>query len=237
MHFSLRPNKPQAPESRRLLSQSPPAEQPNYSAGPTPNPADAVANVADDSILLETLLQISDRGLQTHGLAVIAGQRALCDPPQTANWLLGLPDSLDRADAFAQLGRAWAETDPQKAAEFALRLPSGALRQSGLTAALTVWLSHDLAAATAWLSNLDSHPDLDGITGAVATLPALIESRPDVALGWAESIVNDDDRKQRIGTIAAAWLARDRTAAANYLRNTPVLASFQRETLIEELGL
>lgn len=158
------------------------------------------------------------------------------DPLAAAEWLLSIPVSSARTGAFAQLGKAWAEVRPQEAAEILLRLPAGELRRQSITAALTAWIEQSPAAASAWLAQLEPDPDLDLVAARIARVPQLVQTRVDVALGWAESIVDGNERVQALGSIVVVWADRDRAAAVRYVQQAPSLTPAQRASLLDELG-
>lgn len=158
------------------------------------------------------------------------------DPLAAAAWLLSLPAEFDRATAFAQLGKAWAEIQPQEAAEVLVRLPAGEVRRQALTAALTAWIEANAAAASAWVEQLEPHPDLDLAAARIARVPHLVQTRVEVALSWAESIVDANVRLQALGSILSVWADRDRAATVRYVQNSSTLTPAQRASLLDDLA-
>lgn len=197
---------------------------------------DTLAQNGSYSAAQHALQQIPNGDMKSHLVANFALQWGRSDPLSAAGWLLSLPAELDRPAALVGLSRAWAEADPQEAADFAVLLPAGELRQSALTAALTVWIEKNPGGASAWIDQLDPHPDLDQVAARISRIPALVETRVEVALSWAETIVDENERTQALATVVTRWAGRDRMAAVRYVQDSPDLTSAQRARLMEDIG-
>jgi hypothetical protein len=197
---------------------------------------DTLAQNGSYAAAQRALQQIPDGDMKNHLVANFALQWGRSDPLSAAAWLLSLPAALDRPAALVGLSRTWAAADPQEAADFAILLPAGELRQSALTAAVTVWIEQNPGAASAWIDQLDPHPDLDQVAARISRIPTLVETRVEVALSWAETIVDENERTQALATVVTLWAARDRTAAVHYVQDSPDLTSAQRARLMEDIG-
>ena len=197
---------------------------------------DTLAQNGSYAAAQRALQQIPDGDMKNHLVANFALQWGRSDPLSAAAWLLSLPAVLDRPAALVGLSRAWAEADPQEAADFAILLPAGELRQSALMAAVTVWIEKNPGAASAWIDQLDPHPDLDQVAARISRIPALVETRVEVALSWAETIVDENERTQALATVVTLWAGRDRQAAVRYVQDSPDLTSAQRARLMEDIG-
>lgn len=190
-------------------------------------------NYADARRVLE---QISSGEIKDHLITNLALQWGRDDPLSTAEWLLTLSTDVDRVPAFTQLGRAWAEVQPQEAVEVLFLLPAGELRRCSLTAALSTWIDANPASASAWLAQREPHPDLDLVAARIARGPSLVRAHVEAALGWAEIICDANERVQTLGSIVIQWADTDRASAIRYVQNAPNLSSAQRATLLEDIG-
>jgi hypothetical protein len=197
---------------------------------------DTLAQMGSYAAAQRALQQIPDGDMKSHLVTNFVLQWGRSDPLNAAAWLLSLPGAVERPAAFVGLSRAWAEADPQEAADFAALLPAGELRRSALTAALTVWIEKSPGAASAWIDQLDPHPDLDQVAARISRIPILVETRVEVALSWAETIVDENERTQALATVVTLWAARDRLAAVRYVQVSPDLTSAQRARLMEDIG-
>jgi hypothetical protein len=197
---------------------------------------DTLAQMGSYAEAQRALQQIPDGDMKSHLVANFVLQWGRSDPLSAAAWLLSLPAGIDRPAALVGLSRAWATADPQEAAEFAALLPAGDLRRSALTAALTVWIEKNPGAASAWIDQLEPHPDLDPVAARISRIPALVETRVDVALSWAETIVDENERTQALATVVTLWAGRDRPAAIRYVQGSSDLTPAQRARLMEDIG-
>jgi hypothetical protein len=190
----------------------------------------------DPSYVENILRQIPDPELCGYLLNRLTSRWAQQKPAETAKWLLGLPEEIERTQALISMGRVWAETDPAQAAAYAGQFPPGKLRQQVLTAALSVWIQHDTAAAANWIIQASPTPDLDSAVAEIARDPQVIHGDVTVALSWAESITNEEQRRQSIALILADWAQRDRASAIQYAESTSALNPTQRDALMADLN-
>lgn len=197
---------------------------------------DTLAQMGSYAAAQRALQQIPDGDMKNHLVANFALQWGRSDPLSAAAWLLNLPGAVECPAALVGLSRAWAEADPQEAADFAALLPAGELRRSALTAAVTVWIEKNPGAASAWIDQLDPNPDFDQVAARISRIPTLVETRVEVALSWAENIVDENERTQALATVVTLWAVRDRLAAVRYVQDSPDLTSAQRARLMEDIG-
>ncbi len=145
----------------------------------------------------------------------------------------GMADPGARVAAFQGLVIGWASAAPSALAAYATALPPGENRQLALGQALTQWVGRDPAGASQWIDRFDPSGDLDPGVMAVATMPALAEVRPEVAVGWAQSIMDPGLRTSTLRTLALQWAQRDPAAARRYIATTAGLSSDDRATLLD----
>jgi hypothetical protein len=149
--------------------------------------------------------------------------------------VLGLPDEFDRTEPVVALSRIWVASDPKAAADFTAQLPPGELRKDALAMAVSSWARTDAGAACTWLDQFAPSSDLDYAIYEIIRLPAA-QTEPQIALKWAENIVNDDQRQQGIETIVRTWVEKDQPAALRYVQDSTALNSDQRAAVMKDLG-
>jgi hypothetical protein len=189
----------------------------------------------DPAFVAGVFTQIPDHEVCGYLLNRLAIRWAQQKPAETARWLKSLPEGVESTQALISAGRVWAETDPAQAAAYAEQFPPGQLRQHVLAASLSVWINQDVMAAATWVSQSDPSPDLDEVAAEIARTPELINADATAALSWAESITNEEQRRQSIAMVLSAWAERDRSKAIEYAENTPALSSEQRDELMDDL--
>jgi hypothetical protein len=142
-------------------------------------------------------------------------------PTLAAQAALALADPESRQTALTGVIAGWAPAEPAGLAEFSLQLPTGSERTAALAESLRHWVMQDPVAASAWINRLESSAEIDAGAAAVATLQPLIANRPDVAVGWAESIVEPALRRQTLGAVLQIWSLSDPAGAQRYLKAHP----------------
>ena len=163
-------------------------------------------------------------------------QWAMRQPEQALKSFGAIIDPATRGTTFLGLAAGWAEANPAAVASYALRLPAGADRAEALGQMLAQWTTRDPLTASEWmLKNLTPSTDLDGGVAAVASLPSLVSQRPEIAIGWAESIANPIKRSQTLTVVAQLWSQRDPEGARRYIDTSSSLSSDERAALL--LGL
>lgn len=133
------------------------------------------------------------------------------DPVAAGAWLRDRLHEPARTRMLAAVVARGAESDPRAAAEFARSLPVALERLAAMEQVAARWVAVDPAALSEWARDLPAGPELDPAAAALATLPALAEHRADVALGWADDIVDEQLREQSVRYVldAAEGIAPD----------------------------
>lgn len=152
-------------------------------------------------------------------------------PRAAKEWIDGLTEGFARDHLLLELGQKYAEREPVRAVSMAREISNAALRRSAVSSALAEWFRHDPRRSTEWLSGTPPHPDLDHAAAAIASLPTLVPTRTDVALGWAESIVDEQIRDATLADIVRAWTTTDAGAAARYVAGSPHLSAARKSEL------
>ena len=164
-------------------------------------------------------------------------QWAMRQPEQALKAFGAITDPAVRSTTFLGLTAGWAEANPAAVASYALHLPAGSDRAEALSQMLSQWATRDPLTASEWmLKNLNPSADLDGGVAAVASLPSLISQRPEIAIGWAESIADPKVRSQTLTTVAQLWSQRDGAAARRYIETNTSLAAAERTALLKGLA-
>lgn len=145
---------------------------------------------------------------------------------------LRLPEEGMRFEALQAVVAGWVQLDPEGTTEFIRQLPIGADRTNTLGEALRLWVKASPKAASEWLDRLEPNPELDAGVAALATLPQLVAHRPEVAISWAESIVDAERRSNALTAIVRQWAETDAGAARRYAEQSADLLPADRATLL-----
>lgn len=129
----------------------------------------------------------------------------------------------------------WAQADPVAAANYAAKLPAGEARAEMLANAVPRWVEHDPVAAAQWLADREAHPDFDMGVVAVATLPAMVKDRPELALSLAQSIADAPLRTNTLRNLALQWAQTDAAAAGRYVEASPLFTPEERQSITAEI--
>jgi len=152
--------------------------------------------------------------------------------PKAALEAIGqLPDPEIKKTAFAATISRWANNDAPAAAAYARELPEGSERMLALTVALRNWAAVDGVGAATWMSGLEPSPELDMGAAVVAALPESLQ-QPEVAAGWAESIVDPQLRARVLAAVVKEWSATDPAAARAYAESSPDIRAEDRATVL-----
>lgn len=138
-------------------------------------------------------------------------------PRSAAQAALTVVDPAAREIAFGGVIAGWAPAEPASLAAFSLQMPVGPERTAALAEALRHWVTQEATAASNWMSRLEPSAELDAGAAAVATFLPLIASRPEVALGWAQAIVEPALREQTLAVVQRARSLADST----HVQRTP----------------
>lgn len=188
----------------------------------------------------ETAAHFAQESTSEHGPAWLNAayyQWAMHQPESALKAFGGISDRAARSHAFLGLTAGWAEANPAAVANYAVNLPAGADRAAALGQMLSQWATRDPLTASEWmLKNLNPSPDLDEGVAAVASLPSLVSQRPEIAIGWAESIADPALRASTLTTVARLWAERDPDGARRYLQSTGSLSAEEKEALTRGLA-
>ena len=128
----------------------------------------------------------------------------------------------------------WSPTDPKAMVEFAQNnLPAGQ-QDSALSSAIGFWADSDPAAAALWINQNNPGPQTDSGVAEIALSPQLAR-KPEVAVTWAESILNPQLRSETLQALLEKWAAFDFSSAENYVENSPALAPEDRAAYLSKL--
>lgn len=147
-----------------------------------------------------------------------------------------IADPATRPAAFQGMVSGWAMADPAALAFYALELSPGQDRAQALSQALPQWVARDPLVASEWINQLDANPDLDTGVASVATLASLVNRRPEIAVGWAESITEPVLRANTLWMIAQQWAHTDPDGIRRFLAAAPDLAFNDRRALLDALN-
>ena len=155
---------------------------------------------------------------------------AALQPEQAAEAAAALTDPVARNEALHGIIGGWAQADPAALTQFLAELPPGGERGSMIGQALQSWARLDPEAVADWINNRDASPDYDEGVAAVAGASFV---KADVALGWAESINDDQLRSETIADVLHNWIIEDLPAAKLYFDTTTNLLPEDRKKVAE----
>ena len=149
-------------------------------------------------------------------------------PDQAAAAAAAMTDPELRDQALHGIIGGWAEADPAGLVQFMTQLPPDGEKGSMVSQALQRWAKVDPQAASEWMNSADTGPEMDEGVAAVASMDSL---KPDVAIGWAESVVDPKLRSETLVTVLRNWVTLDLAAAENYFNTTHDLLPEDRQEL------
>jgi hypothetical protein len=193
---------------------------------------DALCDAGD----FEAAVQLAaggDKEQRSFWLAGAYSKWAEFQPEQAAAAAAAIADPELRNEALHGIVGGWAEADPAALVQFVTKLPPETDRSSVLSQALQYWVKHDAPAASQWLNHHDPGPEMDEGVAAVATMESV---KPDIAVGWADSIVNPNLRSETLAVVLRTWMTQDLTAARQYFEGTENLLPEDRQQIAEALA-
>jgi hypothetical protein len=149
-------------------------------------------------------------------------------PDQAAAAAAAMTDPELRNQALHGIIGGWAEADPSALVQFMTQLPPDGEKGSMVSQALQRWAKVDPQAASEWMNSADTGPEMDQGVAAVASMDSL---KPDVAIGWAESVVDPKLRSETLVTVLRNWVTVDLATAENYFNTTHDLLPEDRQEL------
>jgi hypothetical protein len=144
---------------------------------------------------------------------------AATQPREAVDSAYLIVDSRLQIKAFNAAIQRWGESDPRALIDYAVTLPAGANRSGALSVAASAWVATDLPGLEAWLADLPPGRDLDACAVVVGTHPAIVRDDPQRAVGWAQTIIDVDQRSAALATIVNQWAVADPVAAATFARD------------------
>ena len=146
---------------------------------------------------------------------------------------MNLPDPDSRQSAVHAAFTGWAQGDPEGLAEYAISLPDGPDKSFALTESLPSWAVNEPAGAAEWINQIPSSPELDQGIAAIALSP---DSKPEVAVTWAESIADPQLRSSTLATLIRQWNESDPAAAQQYAETSTNIIGEDRSDLLAGFG-
>ena len=144
-----------------------------------------------------------------------------------------MPDGRWRDSAVQQFVMQVAQTQAVVAVDWAQSIGEDSTRNWAVGFALRQWARQDPAAASEWLQNM---PDGRGRDMAVQEFALqLASTQPAIAAEWGASIDDESLRANALTAIGSMWLQKDRQAATQWLRSSP-LSESTRQSLLNSAG-
>jgi hypothetical protein len=127
------------------------------------------------------------------------------------NSISDMADSPFRAGMAERFTQKLADSDPQKAGDFAKTLPAGDTRQRALSQVVGQWAQKDVVAAGQFLQGLPNSPDLDAARQQYAQTVA--KQDPQAAMPWAQTITDPKQQADAIQRVLRSWVQVDAAGA------------------------
>ncbi|MFH1496653.1 MAG: hypothetical protein ABII82_02390 [Verrucomicrobiota bacterium] len=105
--------------------------------------------------------------------------------PRLALRLIGETAVIPRRQAFAAVAKAWAETDPAAALEWAGQQPASSLQNNFVRTVIETWADADLSAALETATTLTAAHDLDSTVETL--LHRWLRASPDASAQWIQT--------------------------------------------------
>lgn len=153
-------------------------------------------------------------------------------PASAAHAALALADPTARDIAWHAVVSQWALADPAGLAALARDLPAHSARTHALDEAVSHWLAHDADAALAWVDALAATAENDSPRATIATDPALVRARPELAIARAESIRDPALRSRTLGRVVREWRESAPAAAEAYAHRAADIFPSEREDIL-----
>ncbi|MFT3783929.1 MAG: hypothetical protein QM790_18110 [Nibricoccus sp.] len=150
-------------------------------------------------------------------------------PVQAAQAASALSDTETQNQALHGVVGGWAQADPSSLVQYVVNLPATSEKSSMIGQALQRWAKVDPVAASQWLNKNEGGPEMDQGIASVATMEAL---KPDVAVGWAESISDPRLRSETLVSVLRTWSTTDLTATKSYLEKSKDLLPDDQDEML-----
>jgi hypothetical protein len=178
-----------------------------------------------------------DSGQSRGWLGEMYSQWAGLQPEEAAQAALAITDPDIQNGALHGVIGGWAQADPAALTQFLTQVPPGGDRGQMLGQALQNWVRLDPVAAANWINNSDMGADLDQGIQAVASMNLSEDNfKPDVAIGWVESINDDTLRSEALVNVLRNWIYIDLPAATGYFNQTTDLSPAGRQQIGEMIA-
>lgn len=137
------------------------------------------------------------------------------DPAKAAALALEtLPEGRKKEDVVVGIVQRWAQTEPERTAEWVEQFPEIRLRNAAVENLVRLWADKSMEGPAEWVGSLQGEVR---DTAAAAYAQKLTERSPAQAAAWVESIQNQDLRQRETEHLAERWLAIDQQSARQWL--------------------
>jgi len=122
----------------------------------------------------------------------------------------------------------WAQSDPRAAADWAVRLPDGPVRDRAIASLTNAWTRRDPLAAADFALGLHTGPGRQ--EAIVSVVSGWAAHDPRAAGNWVENFPTGETRSYGIGNVADTWMRTDPVAAMAWVQRLP--AGSDRDTAL-----
>jgi hypothetical protein len=144
------------------------------------------------------------------------------DPEATLQWLHLLPDDTAKTDVLAVLSKEFADTQPDRAIEFAVMMPEGKAQESTLSTVVGQWGHKDFEGALAWAQEQDPEVRQTLLPQLVRQLaPRDVSAALELALS-----IGGKAGTGSVNNVVAVWAGKEPVAAATWAAAQPANATY-----------
>lgn len=169
-------------------------------------------------------------------LLAVSRATARLSPAEAGAWLRDLPACEERNSAIATLAEEWSATAPAAAMEWSASLATDQGRFEAMQRVFDRWTAHDATAAAQWLADHEACPAADLLICRFVSASQFVANTPELALQWAGLLSEPEARVQQVEAVIVAWSRRDAAAALNYVMESSLLTSAQKQLLERRLA-
>ncbi|MEM0898224.1 MAG: hypothetical protein AAGJ79_15230 [Verrucomicrobiota bacterium] len=157
--------------------------------------------------------EIPDPAARERAEAGVARQLATTNPQMAREWLSSITTPADFDRLATHFVTAWAAEDPDATADWlktGLILNNEEFRRKAALLLAVHWTATDPTAAGNWINQLEDGSLRENAKYAFAQ--SLAAEEPEIALAWADSLEDQEDRRDTVLTIYEDWLDADPNA-------------------------
>ncbi len=149
------------------------------------------------------------------------------DGQAAAGYIEQLPDGQEKNELAYNAVLQWVEHDPQPAASWAMQYPDDTTACNMTSNLMHTWAESDPDGAARWIEGLPAGDIRDGVINAFAQRTALLD--PGRAIRLANTVGDEESRRQATQQVARQWLKVDAVAAKTWVAQSALPDDFKKD--------